>query len=128
MRLEGIAFVYGFPNNNSYPVYIKSKLMKDIGSLATYCLPYRIGGIKPALKALNFFSIFLAKTYIFLTFLFAEKNAYRFVVEKEAGTYNTTRYRRLDCNYNRAHYKGSEFVYKLMEYEGIRSAFLIDVF
>jgi hypothetical protein len=128
MRLEGIVFVYGFPNVHSYPVYIKSKLMRDIGSLATYCLPYRIGGVKPALKALNCFSIFFVSAYIFLTSLFAGKNTCRFAVEKEPETYNATRYNRFDGNYIRARYKSSEFVYKLMNYEGIRSVFLIDVF
>jgi hypothetical protein len=128
MRLEGIVFVYGFPNAHSYPVYIKSKLMQDIGSLIAYCLPYRIGGVKPALKTLDCFSIFFVRAYIFLTSLFAGKKTCRFAVEKEPETYNATRYRRFDGKYIRTRYKGSEFVYKLMGYEGIRSVFLIDVF
>jgi hypothetical protein len=128
MRLQGIVFVYGFPNDNSYQVYIKSKLMGNIGGLTTYCLPYRIGGIKPALKALNWFSMFFVEIYVFLTFLFSGRKVYRFAIEKEEETYNLTRYKRFDGNYNKIYYKGSEFVYKLMEYEGIRSAFLIDVF
>jgi hypothetical protein len=128
MRREGVVFVYGFPNDRSYPVYIKSKLMRDIGSLITYCLPYRIGGVKPALKALNCLSMFFVRAYLFLTSLFAGKKICRFAVEKEAETYNATRYKRFDGKYVRARYKGGEFVYKLMDYEGVRSAFLIDVF
>jgi hypothetical protein len=62
--------------------------------------------------------------YVFLTSLFASKTVHHFPIEKEAATYNDTRYKRLDAHYNRV----NEFVYKLMEYEGIRSAFLIDVF
>ncbi|GHU56096.1 hypothetical protein FACS189442_4370 [Spirochaetia bacterium] len=128
LETEGIVFVHAFPNDNSYPVFIKGKLMGDIGRLTTYCLPYRIGGIKPGLKALNWLSIFFVRLYVFLVSLIAGKKIYRFPIEKEAETYNATRYKRLDGNYNIANFKGSEFVYKIMDYEGIRSAFLIDVF
>jgi hypothetical protein len=128
IKKEGVVFVLAFPNDNAYPVYIKSKLMKDIGNLTTYCLPYRIGGIKPQLKVLNCFSILFVKVYVFLTSLFSGKKIYCFPLEKEAETYNATRYKRLDGNYNITSYKGSKFVYKLMEHEDIRSAFLIDVF
>ena len=128
MKKDGVVCVYGFPNDNAYPVYVKSKLMRDIGSLAIYCLPYRIGGIKPQLKALNWLSVLFVKVYIFLTSLSASKKIHHFPIEKEAAAYNSTRYKRLDAKYNRVNYKGNEFVYKLMDYEGIRSAFLIDVF
>ncbi|GHV78808.1 hypothetical protein AGMMS49944_05990 [Spirochaetia bacterium] len=128
MQKEGVAGVYGFPNDSSYFVYIKSKLMHDIGSLTTYCLPYRIGGIKPGLKALNWLSIFFVRLYVFLVSIIAGNTIYRFPIEKEAETYNATRYKRLDAQYRKITYKGSEFVYKIMEHEGIKSAFLIDVF
>jgi hypothetical protein len=128
MKKEGVAYAYGFPNDNAYPVYIKSKLMRDIGSLTTYCLPYRMGGIKQQLKALNWLSVLFVNSYVFLISLLAGKKIFHFPIEKEAITYNATRYKRFDSNYNTANYKGSKFVYKLMEYEGIRSAFLIDVF
>jgi hypothetical protein len=128
MKKEEIIFTYAIPNDNSYPVYIKSRLMKDIGKLNTYCLPYRIGGIKPALKALSWFSIFFVRSYVFFTSLFPDEKVYTYAIEKEAETYNATRYKRLDGNYNVVTYQGSEFAYKLMEYEGIRSVFLIDVF
>jgi hypothetical protein len=128
MKKEGVVCAYGFPNDNAYPVYTKSRLMRDIGSLATYCLPYRIGGIKPALKIFNWLSIALVKIYIFFTSLFPSKTVHHFPIEKEAATYNATRYKRLDGNYYTASYKDSKFVYKLMNYEGVRSAFLIDVF
>jgi hypothetical protein len=124
MKKEGVVHVYGFPNDNAYPVFHKAKLMKDIGSLTTYCLPYRIGGIKRKLKIFNGLSVFFVTMYVFLTSLFASKTVHHFPIEKEAASYNVTRYKRLDAKYNRV----SEFVYKLMEYEGIRSAFLIDVF
>jgi hypothetical protein len=128
MKDEGVACVYGFPNDQAYPVFVKSKLMKDIGSLATYCLPYRIGGIKRQFEGLNWLSICFVRMYVFLTFLVSSNKIHHFTIEKEADTYNATRYKRLDGNYTIAYYRGSGFVYKLMELEGIRSAFLIDVF
>lgn len=45
-REEGAAMLYGFPNDNSYPILKYIGLMEDIGKLDTYCLPYRIGGSK----------------------------------------------------------------------------------
>ena len=125
---EGVVFVYAFPNDTAYPIYIKSKLMNDIGSLTTYCLPYRIGGIKPGLKCFNFFSILFANIYIILTALFVNKNIYLFPIKKEAETYNKTRYKRLDGNYHVINYLGCVFSYKIMEYKSIRTVFLIDVF
>jgi hypothetical protein len=127
MKNEAVACVYGFPNDNAYPVFVKSKLMRDIGSLAAYCLPYRIGGIKRQLKAFNLFSIALANIYVFFASLISSGNIRQFVIAKEAASYNTTRYERLDGDYHVVNRNGG-FVYKLMEHEGIKSAFLIDVF
>ena len=49
MKKDGVAFVYGYPNDNSFPVVIKGRLYKSIGKMYTYCLPVNIGGIKPSL-------------------------------------------------------------------------------
>jgi hypothetical protein len=128
MEKEGIAFVYGFPNDNSYFVFTKSKLLKDIGSLDTYCLPYRIGGIKRQFRMFNWLSMIFVKTYVAFSSLFSSGKIYRFAIEKEAVSYNATRYKRMDGNYHVVDYRGSGFAYKIMEYEGVKSAFLIDVF
>jgi hypothetical protein len=128
MKENGVSFVYGFANDLSYPVYIKSKLMKDIGSLNTYCLPYRLGGIRHSLKILDLFSVAFAKLYVFYTSLFSNKKVYSFSIEKDAESYNATRYKRLEGDYNIVVGAEGKFVYKLMEYEGVRSVFLIDVF
>jgi hypothetical protein len=127
MKKEGIVFVYGFPNDNSYLVYIKSKLMKDIGNLTVYCLPYRIGGIRRKLKMFNWFSIAMVNTYVFFISLISGGQVHQFFIAKEAVSYNATRYKRLDGDYHIINHDGG-FVYKLMEYEGVRSVFLIDVF
>jgi hypothetical protein len=128
LKENGIPVIYGFPNDEYFKLVKKRKKAKVIGALTTYCLPYRIGGIKPKLKLLNCLSILFAHLYIFFTALFAGKKVYHFAIEKEAETYNDTRYKRYDGNYNIVTYQGSGFVYKIMEYKDVRSAFLIDVF
>jgi GNAT superfamily N-acetyltransferase len=128
MRTDGVTFIITFPNDISYPGFIKSKLIHDFGCLTTYMLPYRIGGINPALKALNWLSIFLAHLFVLITSLFAGNKTYHFPIEKESETYNRTRYTQSDGNYHVESCKGSGFVYKIMDYEEVRTAFLIDVF
>ncbi|UPS45276.1 GNAT family N-acetyltransferase [Prevotella sp. E15-22] len=124
----GAKAVYGFPNDNSYTLFTKLKFMKDIGKLKTYCLPYRIGGIKPSMTIFNIVSILFCRLWISISSLFASRDLHDFTIEKESDSYNATRYKRADANYVVAGDKGCQFAYKIMNYDGIRTAFLIDVF
>ncbi len=117
--------VYGFPNDNSYELFTKLKFMKDVGKLDTYCLPYRIGGIKKGFNWLNWFSILFCRLWIWLSSLFASSSKSIFMIEKETKTFNATRYKRSDGKYTVV---DNLFAYKVMEYEGIKTAFIIDVF
>jgi hypothetical protein len=63
-----------------------------------------------------------------LSSLFASNKIYHFPIEKEAETYNQIRYNQPDGGYNIEPCKGGSFVYKIMDYDGIRAAFLVDVF
>jgi GNAT superfamily N-acetyltransferase len=128
MRNDGVTCIITFPNDVSYPGFIKSKLFYDFGCLTTYALPYRIGGIKPALKPLNWLSVFFARSWVFCTSLFAGNMIHHFPIEKEAETYNQTRYTQPDGGYHRERREGGGFVYKIIDYDGVRAAFLIDVF
>lgn len=128
MRDDGVTCIITFPNDVSYPGFIKSGLIHDLGSLTLYALPYRIGGIQPAARALNWLSAAAANSFVFLCSLFAGGKTHRFPIEKEAETYNLTRYSQPDGRYSIEHGTGSGFVYKMMDYEGVRAAFLIDVF
>lgn len=52
--------LFGFPNDESYPVMIKGFKVKDIGRLTTYILPIKIGPIIPRMRWLDpFFRLFL---------------------------------------------------------------------
>ena len=55
---------------------------------------------------------------------FASSKVMPYRIEKDLDSYNVTRYKRNDGEYS----FGDGFVYKVIDYEGIRTAFLIDVF
>ena len=124
MRKEGVKFAYGYPNDNAYPVVIKSKLMKEVGRMYTYCLPYRIGGVKKSLGWLKWATMLFCRTWLEVASLFASSEVKPYRIEKDLESYNASRYKRSDGNYS----FGDGFVYKVMDYEGIRTAFLIDVY
>ena len=122
---QGYDVVYGFPNDNSYELFTKLKFMKDIGKLDTYCLPYRIGGIKKGLGWLNWASMLFCRIWVASSSLFSSSKKAKYTIEKEAETYNITRYNRSDGKYSVVE---GLFAYKMMEYEGVRTAFIVDVF
>ena len=127
MAKNGVSFVFGFPNDNSYPVLLKSKLMREIGKMSIHCLPYRIGGIKPALSFLNLFSVSISRLWVGLLGLFANPDICDYPIHKEEESYNRKRYSHKDGDYRKISERGCEFVYKIMRYDHIRTAFLIDV-
>lgn len=124
MKKEGVVFVYGFPNDNAYPLLTKSKLMREIGKMYTYCLPYRIGGIKKKLGLLNWSSILFCRIWLFVSSIFASDKKLMNRIEKDCVSFNKTRYEMHTGGYRIQ----NGFVYKVMEFNGVRAAFLIDVF
>lgn len=127
MKMEGYAFTFGFPNDNSYPVFKKVKLAKDIGRLDTYILPYRIGGVKKGLGWLNPLSKLFCEIWLACNGMGLNTDTYKPLIHKDNETYNHTRYKRMDGNYQHVKLPDSEFYYKVKEHEGVRTAFLIDV-
>ncbi len=127
-KREGVHFIYSMPNDNSYPILTKLKYMRDISPLNIYCIPNRIGGLKPKFTCLNFLSRLFCKTYCSVCDLFATETIVEFSVHKDLESFNKKRYRRSDGDYNIIEYKGSRFVYKVQQFQGIKTAFLIDVF
>lgn len=127
MAANGVDFVYGYPNDNSYPVLTKGKLMKTIGKMNTYCLPYRIGGIKPSLKFLNFLSMGFSHVFSYFSYLTSSPNPHRFIIKKDIESYNSTRYKRGDSDYEHYDLGDGMLHYKVTNHEGIRTAFIIDI-
>lgn len=124
MKKEGVKFAYGYPNDNAYELTIKAKMSKEVGQMFTYCLPYRIGGVKKGFGWLNWASMAFCRLWLTVASLFASTKVVTYRIEKDLESYNATRYKRSDGNYN----FGDGFVYKVMNYEGVRTAFLIDVY
>lgn len=127
MASNGVDFVYGYPNDNSFPVLTKGRLMKPIGKMHTYCLPYRIGGIKRSTGLLNPLSKLCCRMLTDLSGLFASGKVFLPMIVKEATSYNTSRYLRGDAQYNHADLGDGQLHYKITEHEGVRTAFIIDI-
>lgn len=126
-REQGIQLIYSLPNNNSHPLLVKLKFVKDVVSLYTYCLPYRIGGVKPSLKFANILSEFFCLCWVYVSSLFATSKPIRFKVQRDYETFLPTRWNRGDGEYSFGKVKGVEFVYKIKVHEGVRTAFIIDI-
>lgn len=126
-KKEGSVLDYCFPNDVSNPIVVKAKIASRIGELKTYCLPYRIGGIKKNLKVFNLLTVVFSRVWIYLMALISSKKESHFLIEKDLETFNKSRYNRMDANYSIVCENHLWFVYKIMNYEGIRTAFLIDV-
>lgn len=127
MKEIGAKLMVGFPDAKVMKLYAKTKVYKKIGEMQTYILPYRIGGIKPSLKIFNFLSKTFAWSYVWLSGIFASKEVTQFKIEKDAESFNATRYKRMDGVYQEVRNGELEFFYKVMPFNGIRAAFLIDV-
>lgn len=126
MKNDGVEVVYGFPNDNSYEVNRQTKLLVDIGKMYTYCLPYRVGGIKKGLGLLNPLSKLYVHCRMGMYSLIADKKPFKFAIKKD-DSYNQTRYKRMDGDYKIKTYKGVWFAFKIMTFDNVRTAFLIDV-
>jgi hypothetical protein len=124
---NSISLELGFPNTLAMKVYTKGKIYTKIGELQTYFLPYRIGGIKKRLQFLNFLSVFFSWLSVAIGYLFSEKKIAQYKIEKDADSYNATRYKSSDGNYSRVQLDNFEFMFKVKIHEGIRTLFLIDV-
>ena len=124
---QGYDIVVGFPNDNSYELFTKLRFMKDVGRLDTFCLPYRIGGIKKGLGFLNLFSILFCRLWSLGSSLFASSKSIHFPFRKDEDSYNPTRYKRTQGPYRFVEDKGTTIIYRIMKHEGVRTAFIVDI-
>lgn len=127
MKKEGVAFVYGYPNDDSFPVVTKARLFKSIGKMRTYCLPLHIGGVKKNLSILNPLSELFCRLYVAISSLFASRRNSTYLYEKDQDSYNQTRYLRGDGQYLKASIDDFTLYYKIKEHEGVLTAFIIDI-
>lgn len=124
---QGIQLIYSLPNNNSHPLLVKLKFVKDVGSLYTYCLPYRIGGVKPSLRFANILSEFFCLCWVHISSLFASGKTVQFRIQRDYESFLPTRWSRGEGKYSFGKVNGVEFVYKIKVHEGVRTAFILDI-
>ena len=126
-EVKGYDIVVGFPNDNSYDLYTQLKFMKDVGRLDTFCLPYRIGGLKKGLGFLNPLSMLFCRVWAGCSSLFASSKVASFSMHKDDESYNQTRYQRTKGPYGIVEIGGTTCFYRIMEHEGVRTAFIADI-
>ena len=127
LKKIGVKLMVGFPDAKVMKLYAKTKVYQKIGEMDTYVVPYRIGGVKSILRPFNLLSIAFTWSYVYFTGMFSRKEVTSFEIQKDAETYNATRYKRMDGDYQVVREGDLEFFYKCMSFKGVRAAFLIDV-
>lgn len=129
LKENGIKCFYGFPNDNSYKVNLAFIRMKDIASLETYILPWKVGAVKPSLKFLNPLSSLFAKMMVVSSKLSKNKSVTDYSIHKKRPEFDESRYKWFNKTEYR-HYQDDEITchWKVSSFEGIEAAFLMDVY
>lgn len=129
LKENGIKCFYGFPNDNSYKVNLAFIRMKDIASLETYILPWKVGAVKPSMKFLNPLSSLFAKMMVASSKLCKNKTVTDYSIHKKRPEFDASRYKWFDKTEYR-HYQDDEMTchWKVSSFEGIDAAFLMDVY
>ena len=129
LKEAGVKCFYGFPNDNSYKVNLAFIRMKDICSLNTYVLPWKVGNVKPSMHFFNPLSFLFAKLLLFLSKLDNKEATVSNVIQKKRPEFEKTRYQWYKADRYR-HYQDEEMSchWKIANFEGIEAAFLMDVY
>lgn len=127
IKEDGINFIFGFPNENAHSVMNRVFKYKDIGSLKTYILPYRIGGIKPVLKFLNPLSIAGANLISILSKLRTSSKPTSYLIDKDREAQAKYRLKWFGGDYKIFQLKDFAFIYRILVKDDVRTAFLIDI-
>jgi hypothetical protein len=123
----GIDFTFTLPNKNSYGIFIKGLKYIDNCNLNTYILPVKMSSSFTKLKFLNFLFKFSSRIFIFLGSFQNNKKIYSFLIDKERSEFYTYRLKWNDENYNIIEINDCKFVYRIITFKGIITAFLIDI-
>lgn len=128
LKEDGFVLRIGFPNDNSYPVLKKGLKYKDIGKLTTYCLIKNIGSYKKKLRFFNWASTAFANLQLYMSHLACSNKIYKYRFGKERNSFNSIRYKWFDGDYKIVTAPGVEYSYRVKLHEGVRTAFLLDVY
>lgn len=129
LKKDNINFIYGAPNKNYYPIAKQILNWKDIDTLDYYCLPVKLSGINTKLSFLNFLMIMYS--YLINSFvksfdcISSPKNIKKNISKINNEEFINWRY--FDSNFKIVKSRNNFFSYKIKEYNGIRTAYIIDV-
>lgn len=123
----GVKFIFGFPNDNSYPILKKGFKYRDIGRMNIYVYPYRIGGIKHNLSFLTPISKAFTRLLGLISVFTRKHKEIVFLWDKNRKLYDQYRYQWFCGKYKIVSLLDFNFVYRIENYEGIRTAFLTDL-
>lgn len=128
-RDDGCCIRIGFPNENSFPIQIRTFKFNEIGVLYTYILPVNIKDIKPSLGFLNCVTRFCASVILnFSNLSCLCPKEYKFKFHKDRQSFDALRYKWFGGDYNIIQKRDFRFVYKESVFKGIKAFFLMDVF
>jgi hypothetical protein len=127
MKSDHVSFVFAVPNENAYQYWLKIGGWKDIGNLNYFVLPIRIGAVLSKLRVLDILSCIFARLINFPPFrndgILKEKFPIAKAMNKSFLKY------RYDIGYKLIEYEKDSFAfYKVYDENGVRTAFIIDVF
>lgn len=126
---NGITCIFAFPNDLSYQLNTRILRMKDVGKLFTYILPYKVGDAKPSLRILNFGSMLFSRLMLGCSSLDCRSTEHKSVVHRDRETFDKTRYNWYTPEDYRFYKDGNmSCTWKCADFEGVKAAFLMDVY
>lgn len=128
LKNDGCVLRIGFPNDNSYPILKKGLKHRDIGRLSTYCLVRNIGSLNSRLRWANFFSRCFSYGQYVLSYFSRSRRSCEFRYRKERESFDACRYKWFGGDYRRVSVAQAQGIYKIEDHEGVRTAFVMDVF
>lgn len=127
---KGVDLIMAVPNDNAFPYFKVALKWKETANLPYYVLPVRLGNIRKASKALNFFSkvfAFCSGTFNLALTAIANKTtepAPIRILRNEP----LLEQHRFTPAHGRIKAKNHSFFYRTVDEEGIRSSYLIDFY
>ena len=128
-KQNGISCIFAFPNALSYQLNTRILRMKDVGKLYTYILPYKVGEAKPSMKALNICSELFSMIMLGISKFDCRNNEFTSLIHRDRSTFDKTRYKWFNPEEYR--FYGDDKMkcsWKIADFEGVRAAFLMDVY
>lgn len=129
LKENGFKLRIGFPNDFSYPVLTKGLKHKTIGHLRTYALVRNVSSINHRLRFFDPLSRLFSKLQTLISLLSVNKsNLPGFLFHKDRDSFDPVRYKWFGANYEIIKEADFGFVYKIMDYNGSNTVFLMDVY